>query len=85
MIQLSRNYSLPEKAEEEIPIKVVGVGDTATGKFIDGHQSRQDMSTLRQVAVRLHGSYHNGNEKHLPTDLVRVANGTVADVALLAN
>lgn len=26
MIQLSRNYSLPEKAEEEIPIKVVGVG-----------------------------------------------------------
>ena len=26
MIQLNRNYSLPEKAEEEIPIKVVGVG-----------------------------------------------------------
>ena len=26
MIQLSRNYSLPEKAEEDIPIKVVGVG-----------------------------------------------------------
>lgn len=26
MIQLSRNYSLPEKQEEEIPIKVVGVG-----------------------------------------------------------
>src|SRR3982074_2883588 len=26
MIQLSRNYTLPEKAEEEIPIKVVGVG-----------------------------------------------------------
>src|SRR3984893_13098898 len=26
MIQLSRNYSLPEKTEEEIPIKVVGVG-----------------------------------------------------------
>jgi cell division protein FtsZ len=26
MIQLSRNYSLPERAEEEIPIKIVGVG-----------------------------------------------------------
>jgi cell division protein FtsZ len=26
MIQLSRNYSLPEKAGEEIPIKIVGVG-----------------------------------------------------------
>ncbi|MEY2558348.1 MAG: cell division protein FtsZ [Verrucomicrobiota bacterium] len=26
MIQLNRNYNLPEKTEEEIPIKVVGVG-----------------------------------------------------------
>ena len=26
MIQLSRNYSLPEREEEIIPIKVVGVG-----------------------------------------------------------
>src|SRR5450755_3402532 len=26
MIQLNRNYNLPEKAEEEIPIKIVGVG-----------------------------------------------------------
>src|ERR1700674_1860574 len=26
MIQLNRNYNLPEKAEEEIPIKVVGGG-----------------------------------------------------------
>src|SRR3981189_956489 len=34
MIQLSRNYSLPEKAEEEIPIKVVGVGG-AGSKVLD--------------------------------------------------
>lgn len=26
MIQLNRNYNLPEKADEEIPIKIVGVG-----------------------------------------------------------
>src|SRR5436853_7512191 len=26
MIQLSKNYSLPERQEESIPIKVVGVG-----------------------------------------------------------
>ena len=26
MIQLNRNYPLPEKADEDIPIKVVGVG-----------------------------------------------------------
>ena len=30
MIQLSRNYSMPEKATEEIPIKVVGVGGAGT-------------------------------------------------------
>jgi Ca-activated chloride channel family protein len=50
---------------------VVGVGDPHAGRFIDGHHSRQDVSTLRQVAVRLGGAYHNGNEKHLSTDLLR--------------
>jgi len=49
---------------------VLGVGDPLVGKFIDGHHSRQDMSTLRQVAVRLNGVYHNGNEKHIPSDLL---------------
>lgn len=52
-------------------VVVVGVGDTAVGKFIAGHQSRQDISSLRQVAARLKGTYHNGNEKHLSTDLLR--------------
>jgi Ca-activated chloride channel family protein len=48
-------------------VLVVGVGDSRGGKFIDGHQSRQDASTLRQVANRLRGAYHDGNEKHLPS------------------
>jgi cell division protein FtsZ len=30
MIQLNRNYNLPEKVEEDIPIKVVGVGGAGT-------------------------------------------------------
>ena len=30
MIQLSRNYSLPEQLDESIPIKVVGVGDAGS-------------------------------------------------------
>ena len=50
---------------------VVGLGDPLTGRFIDGRQSRQDATTLRQIAVRLGGEYHDGNRKHLPTDLVR--------------
>jgi Ca-activated chloride channel family protein len=49
-------------------VVVVGVGDSKSGIFIDGHQSRQDASTLRQVATRLRGVYHDGNEKHLPSN-----------------
>lgn len=48
-------------------VLIVGVGDPRSGIFIDGHQSRQDASTLRQVASRLRGVYHDGNEKHLPS------------------
>lgn len=51
-------------------VVVVGVGDQAVGKSIEGHQSRQDSSALRQLATRLNGTYHNGNEKHISTELV---------------
>lgn len=54
---------------------VIGVGDTKSGTFIDGHQSRQDASTLRQLAVRLNGDYHDGNKKHIPTSLVQQIGG----------
>jgi Ca-activated chloride channel family protein len=49
---------------------VVGVGDPLVGRFLDGRQSRQDRSTLRQIAVRLDGVYHDGNARHLPTDVL---------------
>lgn len=52
-------------------VLVIGVGDPATGRFIDGHMSRQNVSVLEQLAVRLRGHYHNGNVKHLSSDLVR--------------
>ncbi len=52
-------------------VLVVGVGDPATGTFIDGAQSRQDVSTLRQIATRLGGSFHNGNALHLSSVLIR--------------
>ncbi|MBL8823773.1 MAG: VWA domain-containing protein [Planctomycetia bacterium] len=51
-------------------VVVIGVGDQTVGKSIEGHQSRQDASALRQLAARLNGTYHNGNEKHLPTEMV---------------
>jgi Ca-activated chloride channel family protein len=51
-------------------VLVVGVGDPVTGKFIDGHQSRQDISNLRQIATRLKGVYHDGNSKHVPSVVI---------------
>ncbi len=61
----------PKFPESVAHVLVVGVGDTQAGRFIDGHQSRQDESTLRQLAVRLGGQYHNGNEKQIGSALVK--------------
>ena len=52
-------------------VLVVGIGDSKNGTFIAGRQSRQDASTLRQIAVRLRGTYHNGNQKHLSSDTIK--------------
>ncbi len=62
---------MPKMPASVSDVLIIGVGDPVKGKFIDGRQSRQDASTLRQIAVRLGGAYHNGNEKHLPTDLIQ--------------
>lgn len=51
-------------------VVMIGVGSPAVGKPLGGHMSRQDASTLRQVATRLNGTYHDGNEKQLTTELV---------------
>jgi len=75
LILVSDGDTVPSQGMPKMPasvaeVLVVGVGDPITGKFIDGKQSRQDVSTLRQIAVRLGGSFHNGNEKHLPSTLI---------------
>lgn len=51
-------------------VVMVGVGNPTVGKSLGGHTTRQDVSTLRQVAARLNGAYHDGNEKQLTTELV---------------
>lgn len=75
MLLVSDGDTVPETGMPQTPpaiarVLVIGVGDPRVGKFIDGHQSRQDASTLRQVAARLGGSYHDGNEKHLPSEFL---------------
>ena len=76
LLLLSDGDTVPSSGMPEMPpsvehIIVVGVGDPQTGKFLDGKQSRQDASTLRQIATRLGGVYHDGNQKHLSSTLIR--------------
>lgn len=76
LLLLSDGDTIPSTGMPEMPpsvehIIVVGVGDPVSGKFLDGKQSRQDASTLRQLATRLGGAYHDGNQKHLSSTLIR--------------
>jgi len=62
--------TVPSKGMPKLPASVqdmlvIGVGDPVTGKFIAGKNSRQDISTLRQVATRLGGVFQNGNTQHV--------------------
>lgn len=51
-------------------VLLIGVGDPVTGKFIAGKNSRQDVSTLRQVAARLGGEFQNGNVQHISSAMI---------------
>jgi Ca-activated chloride channel family protein len=72
LMMLSDGDTVPATGMPKMPasiadVLIVGVGDPRHGSFIDGRMSRQDASTLRQIAVRLGGIYHDGNTKHIPT------------------
>jgi Ca-activated chloride channel family protein len=80
VVVLTDGDTVPAQGMPRMPasvrsVLVVGVGDPRVGKFIDGRQSRQDVSTLRQVAARLSGTYHDGNEKQLPSALIAESTG----------
>lgn len=83
VILVSDGDTVPAKGMPKMPasvrdVLVIGIGDPQTGKFINGRQSRQDISTLRQIAIRLKGEFHNGNEKHLSTALLKKLTQTSA-------
>jgi Ca-activated chloride channel family protein len=80
LILLSDGDTVPATGMPKMPdsirsVVVVGVGDTQVGKFIDGRQSRQEAPMLQQIAVRLGGTYHNGNDKQLSTALIAESTG----------
>ncbi len=75
LLVLSDGDTVPATGMPRLPasvadVLVVGVGDPRAGSFIDGKMSRQDTNTLRQIATRLGGTYHDGNQKHLSTELL---------------
>jgi Ca-activated chloride channel family protein len=75
LLLLSDGDTVPATGMPKLPasiadVLVVGVGDPRTGSFIDGKMSRQDAGTLRQIAARLGGVYHDGNQKHLGSELL---------------
>ncbi|QEG20452.1 vWA domain-containing protein [Mariniblastus fucicola] len=75
ILVLTDGDTVPATGMPKVPASVdqflvVGVGDPNSGTFIHDHQSRQDVNTLRQVANRLRGVFHNGNQKHLNAQLV---------------
>jgi Ca-activated chloride channel family protein len=77
LVVVSDGDTIPDSGMPELPRSIyrtliVGVGDPRAGRFIDGHQSRQDVSTLRQLAGRLRGNYFDANEKHLPSDQLKM-------------
>lgn len=46
---------------------VIGVGDATRSTVVAGHSSRQDVASLKQLAARLGGIYHDANRRHLPS------------------
>jgi Ca-activated chloride channel family protein len=72
LMMISDGDTVPSTGMPKMPasiadVLIVGVGDPRQGSFIDGRMSRQDASTLRQIAARLGGIYHDGNAKHIAT------------------
>jgi Ca-activated chloride channel family protein len=72
LLMLSDGDTVPATGMPKLPasvadVLIVGVGDPRQGSFIDGRMSRQDTSTLRQIAARLGGVYHDGNSKQIST------------------
>ena len=49
---------------------VIGVGNPYRGTQIAERSSRQDAMSLKRLAARLQGVYHDGNAKHLPTEIL---------------
>jgi Ca-activated chloride channel family protein len=60
----------PELSEAFRQALVLGVGDADRGTPIDGHDSRQDSASLRDLAARVRGRYADANVRHPTPQLI---------------
>jgi Ca-activated chloride channel family protein len=60
--------SLPPAIADTI---VIGVGDPNKASLVSGHSSKQEAMSLKTLAARLHGYYHEGNRLHLPSEILK--------------
>ncbi len=59
--------SIPSSIADSI---VIGVGDPTRPTMVSGHRSTQDTSSLKSLANKLKGIYHQGNNRHLPSEVL---------------
>jgi hypothetical protein len=59
--------SIPSSIADTI---IVGVGDPIRPTMISGHRSTQDVASLKSLATKMKGVYHQGNNKHLPSNVL---------------
>ena len=60
--------SIPSSIADTI---IVGVGDPVRPTMISGHRSTQDVASLKSLASKMKGFYHQGNNKHLPSNILK--------------
>jgi Ca-activated chloride channel family protein len=65
--ELVQVRSIPPAIADTI---VVGVGDPVRPTMIAGHRSTQDVQSLKLLATKLKGVYHQGNNKNLPSAII---------------
>ncbi len=75
LVIVSDGDTLPAAAAAPLPAAyvdalVIGVGDVQRTQLISGHPSRQDALELQRLALRLGGTYVDGNRDDLPDDVI---------------
>jgi Ca-activated chloride channel family protein len=67
---LSKAVNVPARPASIADAIVIGVGDPNRATTLSGHASRQDQWTLKSLAGKLDGYYHDGTTKHLPREVL---------------